>query len=81
MALPLQAQGKCFTSFLQSPGIPWLPDYSRAFDLIRAVPLLPESILNEKNILGAMKELLKKRDGMGRQETIRRQSCPDTKKE
>lgn len=81
MALPLQAQGKCFTSFLQSLGIPWLPDYSRAFDLIRAVPLLSESILNEKNILGAMKELLKKREGMGRQETMRRQSCQDTKKE
>lgn len=79
MAFPLQAQG--FTSFLQSPGITWLPDYSRAFDLVRAVPLLPESILNEKNILGAMKELLKKRDGMGRQETMRRQSCQDTKKE
>lgn len=77
MALPLQAQGNHFTSFLQSPGIPWLPDYSRAFDLIRAV--LPGSFLNEKNILGAMKELLKKRDGMGREETMRRQSCQDTK--
>lgn len=80
MALPLQAQGKCFASFLQSPGIPWLPDYPRAFDLIRAVPLLPESILNEKNPLEAMKELLKKRDSMGREETMR-QSCQDNKKE
>lgn len=81
MALPLQAQGKCFTSFLQSPGIPWLPDYPRAFDLIRAVPLLPENILNENNILGAMKELLKKRDGMGRRETVTRRPCQVTKKE
>lgn len=81
MALPLQAQGKCFTSFLRSPGIPWLPDYSRAFDLIGAVLLLPESILNEKNILGAVKELLKKRDGMGREETVMRHPWQDTKKE
>lgn len=80
MALPLQAQGKCFTSFPQSPGIPRLADCSRAFDLTRAVPFLPESILNEKNIWGAMKELLKKRESTGREERVGRQSCQDAEK-
>ena len=48
--------------------------------MIRAVLFLPESILNEKNILGAMKELLKKRDSTGREEKVRRQSCQDAEK-
>lgn len=80
VALPLQVQAKCFTAFLQSPGIPMLPDCSRTFDLIRAVPFLPESIRNKKNILEDMKELLKKRDSTGRKERLMRQRCQDAKK-
>lgn len=78
--MALQAPGKCFTSFLQSPGIPRLPDCSGAFDLIRAVPFLLESVLNENNILGAMKELLKKRESMGRKGRLTRESCQDAEK-
>lgn len=55
MALHLQAEGKCFSSFLQSPGIPELPDCSRAFDLIRALSFHHESVVNENNILRSMK--------------------------
>jgi len=44
------------------------------------VPFLPESILNEKNVLGAMKELLKKRESTGREGRLRRQSWQDAEK-